>query len=223
VPQKKGDNMENGGNPDPSKTNNQGANAGGDGEKEKFVSRSAYEEVSKDMHKYKTKVKDTEAKVSEYEAKLKAIEEAKLLDEKRFEELYQKEKERAMRAEDALKTTNDHYMRSVKMTALMRELGGNIKAKYLIHADLNAIVVHDDGTLSSESVTAVANKFRQENPELVPAQNVGNINDVDATSQASNTTKPINLDNMKADDLRDLLAKAPKGRHIENIAKEKTN
>jgi hypothetical protein len=196
--------MENGSNQDP-KANDQSKAAGGD-EKEKFVARSAYEEVSKDMHKYKSQAKEAAAKAAELEAKILAAEEAKMQDEKRFEELYQKEKEARERAETALKSTDEHYKKSVKMTALMRELGGNIKPKYLQHAALDEIVVRDDGTLSSESVTAVANKFRQENPELVPTQNAGNMNDQAPGSNTPSANPLQTLDNMTQAEKRALLA-----------------
>lgn len=178
---------------------------------EGFVPRNAYEEVSKDMHKYKSANKELAAKVSEYEARMKALADSKLEEEKRFEELYRKEQDERKKAEDALKKTNEHYIKSVKMTALMRELG-NIKPKYLQHAALDEIIVHEDGSLSSESVIAVANKFRQENPELVPAGNVGNLNDSAPASETFKNEKPLDLEALSKDKeaLRNVLAKAPR-------------
>jgi hypothetical protein len=178
---------------------------------EKFVAKSAYEEVSKDMHKFKSKAKEAEAKAAELEARMKAIEEAKLIEEKRFEELYQKERQAKEAAEAALKNTNEHLKRSVKMTALIKELGGKISPKYLVHADLNAIIVHEDGSLSSESVVAVANKFRQENPELVPSITAGNLNDVAPAHDTLTKKQEVSFENLTRDQLRDIIAKAPVG------------
>lgn len=180
-------------------------NAGSDDGKEQFVARSAYEEVSRDMHKYKATNKELTARLNELETRVKTAEETKLQEEKRFEELYQKERETREKAEQALKNTNDHYVRSVKMTALMRELG-NIKPKYLTHAALDEIEVREDGSLSSESVTKVANKFRQENPELVPTQNAGNINDQAPANNTFNAQEKRTLENMTQEEKRALLA-----------------
>lgn len=192
------------------KENKQGENSNSDTE---FVPKNAYEEVSKDMHKYKAQAKAEAAARAELDARIKAIEEAKLVEEKRFEELYQKEREAKEKAENALKSTNDHYIQSVKMTALMREIG-NIKPKYLTHAALDEITVHDDGTLSSESVTKVANKFRQENPELVPTQNAGNITDNAPANNTFTANEKKSLENLSQDELRALLAskRAPSSR-----------
>ena len=72
--------------------NNPNPPAGAEG-KDEFVARSAYEEVSRDMHKYKTSNKELTARLNELETRVKTAEETKLQEEKRFEELYQKERE----------------------------------------------------------------------------------------------------------------------------------
>lgn len=184
---------------------------------DKFVPKTAYEEVSKDMHKYKSKVREAEAKAAELEARMKAIEEAKLMEEKRFEELYQKERDAREKAENALKQTNEHYIKSVKMTALMRELG-NIKPKYLQHANLDEIIVREDGSLSSESVVTVANKFRQENPELVPTSTAGNLNDVAPTSTTVQNNKTVDFDKLSLDEKREIISKATRSPKKLNLA-----
>ena len=76
------------------------------------------------------------------------------------------------------------------------------------HANIEGIEVRDDGTLSSESVVSVANKFREENPALVPSNNAGTITD---SAPASNTlsNEPIkDVSDMSKDELRDLLSNA---------------
>lgn len=175
-------------------------------QKDDFVAKSAYEEVSRDMHKYKSTNKELTARLNELETQIKTSTETKMQEEKRYEELYQNERANREKAENALKNTNEHYIKSVKMTALMRELGGTIKPKYLQHADLEAIEVRDDGTLSSESLTAVANKFRQENPELVPSASAGNINDAAPGSTTVVSTNKNNLEELSKEELRSLLA-----------------
>lgn len=186
--------------------------AGGDKDKEAFVNRSAYEEVTKDMHKYKNSFKEMQAKLNEREAQLKAIEEASMAEQNQWKELAERREQEKLELENSLKQTQNHYMKSVKMTALMRELG-DIKPKYLQHADIDSIVVHDDGSLSSESVIAVANKFREENPELVPSSNAGTITDNAPGQDTFRNEKPLDLDNMTADEKRALIARAPRAKN----------
>jgi predicted nucleic acid-binding Zn-ribbon protein len=147
-----------------------------------YVRKQAYEEVSKDMHKFKSKAKDAEARIAEFEAKLKAIEEQKLKDEKRYQELYEREKQERERADSNRKKDRELYLRGLKMSALKSELG-NIKDAYLTHAAIDEIEINEDGTLSSDSVRSVANKFRQEHSQLIPSDVSGNI-----TSFASPTS-----------------------------------
>ena len=120
---------------------------------DEFVKRQAYEEVASDMIKYKHQRKELQARVNEYEAKIKAIEENKLVEEKRFQELYEREKQAREQAEAARNKEKDLYIRSVKMSALKSELGGNVKDEYLQFASIDSIEVSEDGLLSSESLS----------------------------------------------------------------------
>lgn len=187
--------------------NEEVAKTQGNEEANDFVKRSAYEEVSKDMHKYKASYKEIAAEKVRLETELKSREEAKLAEQQRFEELYEREKEERAKLEQTLQQNQEHLINSVKKTALLRELG-DINPKYLQHANIEGIEVRDDGTLSSESVVSVANKFREENPALVPSNNAGTITD---SAPASNTlsNEPIkDVSDMSKDELRDLLSNA---------------
>lgn len=148
--------------------------------KEEYVAKKAYEEVTSDMHKFKSKAKAEQARVNELEAKLKAIEEAKLVEDQKFQELYEREKQAREQAEQDRNKEKDLYIRTVKLSALKGELGGNVKDEYLQFANVDRIEVGEDGTLSSESVRDVANSFRQDHPTLV-----GKSNDVNITSHAA--------------------------------------
>ena len=172
-----------------------------------FVKRSAYEEVSKDMHKYKASYKEIAAEKARLEAELKSREEAKLAEQSRFEELYQREKEEKAKLEQTLRQNQEHLINSVKKTALLRELG-DMDPKYLQHANLESIEVRDDGTLSSESVVAVANKFREENPALVPSNNAGTITDSAPANQTLQSQPTKDVSQMSKDELRNLLSQA---------------
>jgi hypothetical protein len=144
-------------------------------EKDEFVRRQAYEEVSKDMHKFKDRAKEAAAKASEYEAKLKAIEEDRLKQQEEWQTLYEKERQQKEEMEQKYGTEKENYLRSVKLAGLKAELGSNIKDAYLKHADLDKIEFTEDGALSPESVSAVANKFREEHSILIPAESGNQI------------------------------------------------
>lgn len=144
-------------------------------EKDQFVKRSAYEEVTSDMHKYKQAAKDSKAKINEYESKMKALEESKMQEEAKWKELYEKRDKELQEVRQSAESEKSRYLRSVKLNALKQELGGKIKDDYLNHADLNSIEFKDDGSLSPESIQKVANKFREEHSILIPPVNVNSI------------------------------------------------
>lgn len=148
-------------------------------QKDAQVSRKAYEDIQRDMHKYKQKMKDANAALNEREAQLKIIEEQKLADEKRYEELYTNTKREKEELEARVAAEHESNVRSKKLFALNQELGGKVKDQYLSLANLDSIEVLDDGSLSSESIREAANMFRQEHSVLIPQADNANI-----TSQA---------------------------------------
>ena len=141
---------------------------------EDFVSRKVAEDFQRDMHKYKDKLKAADARANEAELKLKAIEEANMKDQQQWQELYEREKARAVQLEEDSERSKNLFSRAVKLQALKSELG-DVKEVYLQHADVDRIEVKEDGTLSSESVKLVANTFRQQYPEVIPQASNLNI------------------------------------------------
>lgn len=158
---------------------------------EGVVAKKAYEDVSKDMHKYKSKAKELEAALNEYQVKLKSIEEDKLVEEKRFKELYEKRTEELEAQKRAAKDRENQYLKSLKMVELKKELGVNIKDQYLIHANVDAIEFNEDGTLNKDSLVTVANKFRQEHGELIPKSSNVNITGHAASNGEVSPTKTL--------------------------------
>jgi hypothetical protein len=156
--------------------------------KEEFVRRQAYEEVNKDMHKFKSRAKEAEAKAAEAEAKLKAIEEDRLKQEQKYQELYEREKKQREQEAIARKKDRDLYLRGLKLAALKAELG-NVREEYLSHAAIDEIEVQENGSLSSDSVRSVANKFRQDHPSLIPQNVSGNITSYASPTSFNSTSK----------------------------------
>ena len=144
-------------------------------EQDEFVKRKAYEDVSNDMHKYKSKLKEAQATATEYESKLKAIESDQLKKQEKWQELY--ENERKAKEELEQRSTNEKQRNNdlIKKSALKAALGGSIDDGYLVHAKLNEIEFNDDGTISPESVEVVANKFREDHSVLIPSTSNNNI------------------------------------------------
>jgi len=151
-------------------------------ESAEFVSKKAYEDVSKDMHKYKSKLKELEATVNEYQTKFKSVEEEKLAEQNRYKELYEKKTQELEVEKTRTVEQQNKYLRSLKVVELKRELGGTVKDEYLVHADVNGIEFNEDGTLNRDTLVTVANKFRQQHGALIPKSENTNITGHAATS-----------------------------------------
>lgn len=154
-------------------------------EKDQFVHKKAFEDVSKDMHKFKAKLKDKEAYIAELEAKQTAIEEAALVESQQYKALFEKRNDEFERLKQEVDDRDRKYLEAVKKNALKNELGGSIKEEYLMHADMSSIQFSEGSTIDRDSLTAVANSFRQKYPELVPVIHSSNIT---GPSSPSNTT-----------------------------------
>lgn len=148
--------------------------SGADSETAKVVPKSAYEDVSKDMHKYKSKLREKEAYAAELEVRLNQIEESSLAEKQQYKELFEKRNAEFESLKHEVAEERNKYLRSVKRNALKNELGGKIKDEYLVHANLDSITFNEAGSVDPESLLNVANKFRETYPELIPASSSQN-------------------------------------------------
>lgn len=134
---------------------------------EGFVKKGAYLEVSKDMHKYKTKAKELEAKLTEFEQSQKAKEQEELAKQKRFEELYAAEKKRADELFEQKEIERKNFLNATKRSHLLSEIGQLEKPEYIKFANLDAIEVREDGEIDVTSLKKVAEGFKQEHSALL--------------------------------------------------------
>lgn len=136
-------------------------------QEDSFVSKKAYQGVQTDMHKYKSQYKEAMARANELEAQLKAEQEEKMREQNQYKELYEQKEEELSSYKNTVHEKEQRYVDTAKRAALRAELG-NIRGEYLMHASINDISLNEDGTVNSESVRDVANKFREEHAVLLP-------------------------------------------------------
>lgn len=152
-------------------------------EEEKYVPKKAYEGVSNDLHKFKGKYKDAEARATELEARLKSIEEEKMLEKNQYKELFEQKTEEFEALKNDVQTKEQRYIDTAKRAALKSELG-SIRNEYLAHANIAEIQLNDDGSVNNESVLAVANDFREKHAVLIPKKSETSSTSLPPTSEA---------------------------------------
>ena len=165
------------------------------------VSKKAYEDVSRDMHKFKEKMKAAEQKAAEYESQLKLQEESKLHEQEKYKELFEKRDAELEQVRSEVQQERSKFAQSVKASALKQELGGLIKDQYLKFAELDAIAVNDDGTIDAESLRNVANEFRKEHGPLIPSNESASVTGHAASS--GEAAKPLGIGQMSRKQLLD--------------------
>lgn len=135
--------------------------------KDEFVPKPAFVEVTADMHKYKSKLKETEAKLNQKTEEVESLNRERMEAEKQYKELYEKERDDKVKALEQIKVERKNFLDSHKINYLIQELGGVSKAEYIKHANLNAIEVNEDGTIDQKSLKKEADRFRQEHSVLL--------------------------------------------------------
>jgi len=168
-------------------------------EETKFVPKDAYEKVTSDMHKYKSKMREYEASLAKLQADLKAREEAELRDKEQYKELFERKQLEAEEARKEAQRVREQYLVTAKKSALKQELGGKVRDEYLQFADLTSIAIRDDGSIDVESVRTVANDFRKQHGQLIPQADNAQI-----TGQAPGSNSPapaVDLNKMSAAEL----------------------
>lgn len=161
--------------------------------KEEFVSKKTYEEVSKDMHKYKRELKEMQAKLAEFEVQKTAMEEQKLIEQNKFKELYEKK--------DA--ELKEHLAQKDKAEALLIQerkkfaVNQNVKFKksdYINFVNLNEIQLDEQGLVVQESVKKEVQRIQQQFPELLENAQVNNI--PNRAAQPLNLSKKVSQDDL---------------------------
>ncbi len=155
---------------------------------EAFVPKKAYEDVSSDMHKYKGKARELEATLTEYQAKLEAIETAKLQEQGRWEEIAKKKDEQLKLLSSERNSEKNKFVDYHKKQAVIAELGGFKKSEYASFIDVSNVEVDDNGVVISSSLEAEVDRIRTNYPEIIKGRSSGILpSEAPQSTQASSS------------------------------------
>jgi hypothetical protein len=163
-----------------------------------FVSKKAYEGISSDMHKYKARMKEEQARANELESQLKLMAEEKMREQNQYKELFEQKSEELETFRSEAENRRKSYLSAAKKTALKSELG-NINDAYLVHAKIEEIQLNDDGTINTESLHRVANDFREKHSVLLPKSS-------EPTSTSAQAETNVSLGEMTQEQLQEKLS-----------------
>lgn len=140
-------------------------------QKEEFVSKKVYSEVSKDMLRYKQEKRELEAKLAEISGMREAEQTQKLEAEKRWEDLYKNEKTKRETLEKSLVESNKKFIDTHKLNSVVTKVGGLKKDVYSKFVDVSKIDIDEMGNINIESVEAEAQRLLKDYPEIIKGSN----------------------------------------------------
>lgn len=136
-------------------------------QEEQFVSKKAYQEVSGDMHKYKSELQETKARLAEIEAIQETKEQEALQEQGRWEELYNTSKEQLTTLQSERNQERDKFIGYHKKNSVLQHIGGFKRDEYNSFINVENIKLNDDGSINNESLTSEVDRIKQEYPELI--------------------------------------------------------
>lgn len=131
------------------------------------VSYESHKKLLRQHKAMKMENESLQAQINEMKAVQEAEAQAKLEDEKRFEELFRTEQEKSRVLQEEKSQILQDALNERKRNILKAELGGVQRDDYLKFADLSKIAVKDDGSIDMDSVQEVANEFRRDHSVLL--------------------------------------------------------
>ncbi len=136
---------------------------------EDYVSKKAYKEVSQDMHKYKSELQSTKAKLAEIEAIQEAKEQERLEEQGKWEELYKKSQEQFKTLQSEREQEKSKFVDYHKKNSVLQKIGGFKRDEYNNFINVKDIQMNEDGSIDENSLTAEVDRIKQEYPELLKA------------------------------------------------------
>ena len=136
-------------------------------QKEQYVSKKAYQEVSSDMHKYKQELKEKEAKLNELLAIQEAKEKEALEEQGRWEELYKQSQEKLTTLQSERDQERNKFIDYHKRNSVLQKLGGFKRDEYNKFVNIENIELREDGSIDEDSIASEIDRIRQNYPELI--------------------------------------------------------
>lgn len=140
---------------------------------EKTSDAVSYESHRKLLNEYKqskTRLSEIEAKYQELTKKLEADEEQKMKEQQKWREIAEKKEKELKNAADQINFLNKKQQNKIKEDSFKAALGANLKKAFMMHVDLDAISLDDDGEVDEMTLQNAVEKFKEEFPELMPQE-----------------------------------------------------
>ena len=113
------------------------------------------------------KRKQLESELAQMRAEKKNANDNKLKEQNEYKELYEQEKKEKLHIQAQSAAKDEALVKREKKAAVMNELGKLRQEKYADFIDFDGVIIDENGNCVPDSVKLVANKYRNEYPELI--------------------------------------------------------
>lgn len=155
---------------DASGTPTETASGSGAESKNDFVPRRVYEKTVGAEKNLRNSNRELTAKLAEFEAKEKAIQEQQMIEEKKFTEIIEEKNNLIVELEGTVnhQTKNmQDFQKASAVMGMLQEKGINLESKYMNLVPIEKIQLTEDGTVDVQTVNEVVSSFQKEHPRLV--------------------------------------------------------
>lgn len=195
----------------PMKDNEEKTTQETDEKQDEFVSKKAYQEVSTDMHKYKSELNETKAKLNELLSIQEAKEKEALEEQGRWEELYKKAQDQLTTLQSERDQERNKFVEYHKRNSVLQKLGGFKRDEYNKFVDIENIKLRDDGSIDEDSISAEIDRIKQNYPELIKSSSPASLpKDAPMQNEVGNKSFEAMSDHERNELKRSLLTK-PQG------------
>lgn len=166
-------------------------------EKDGFVSKQAYKQVSQDMHSYKTKMKELSAQLEAVKADKEAREKSVLEEQEKWHDLYKKSETKIQELLKERDKERNQFLEGHKKNSVLQQVSFK-KPEYVKFIDVSKIEVNEDGSIAQDLVAAEVERIKKEYPELLKTTAREMLPDA-----APKGAKPKSLKDMSPSELAD--------------------
>lgn len=165
-------------------------------ESNEMVPKSAYQAVSRDMHSFKQKLKETQAQLEAIRLDQESKEMASLREQEKWKEISAKQEQTLKKIQSERDSERSKFVESHKKNAVVQQLGGFKKPEYAKFVDVSKVELDEHGNIDSNSIEAEVQRLRKEFPELIKvstAQPLPNAAPKSVSQKSFNEMSPSEL------------------------------
>lgn len=132
-----------------------------------LVDKKAYDEVTKDMLKYKQAMREQQEELRKLREEKDNIQKQELIKNQEFQRLFENTEKELQRERSEKQAEKNKFVNYHKKQAVIEKLGGFKRAEYANFIQVDSIEVNENGDIDQISLQREVDRIRQNYPDLL--------------------------------------------------------